>query len=336
MQPLSAFARAGVPPSLVFAALAFCIVLGLLSAFEAAALGWHPAREEPAAFGAWHLARSLVVASLCAWLVAAASPASPAPLRPAGRAAAAVSLLLGLAFAALFAASPVAFHALSAEDGAVEWASAGLLFLAAFVLAVEAIRRRRARGQAALAAGLAVLFVLIGGEEVSWFQRVAGFDTPAALAERNWQAEFNFHNLHTDLAELAFYSGAGVFLVLLPLCHPVLSRAPLPRFVLPFLPRPVVAAVSAPAAIFTYGHWNLLPVQAVSWLSVLVMAAFARAAARRADRLLFAGLALAVALGQALFLALGARSVYLYDATEFRELFLALGFACYALAARAR
>lgn len=35
---------------------------------------------------------------------------------------------------------------------------------------------------------------IIAGEEISWAQRIIGFDTPEALVDRNAQNEFNFHN----------------------------------------------------------------------------------------------------------------------------------------------
>ena len=74
---------------------------------------------------------------------------------------------------------------------------------------------------------LCLALFVIGMEEISWGQRLFGFATPERLAEVNWQAEFNFHNVQTDLSETAYYFGAGVFLILLPLLRdllPGLSR----------------------------------------------------------------------------------------------------------------
>ena len=42
---------------------------------------------------------------------------------------------------------------------------------------------------------LALLFVFLCGEEISWGQRILGFDTPENIKERNMQDEFNLHNL---------------------------------------------------------------------------------------------------------------------------------------------
>lgn len=43
--------------------------------------------------------------------------------------------------------------------------------------------------------GLAALFLFGAGEEISWGQRLLGFQTPEQLAEVNTQKEFNTHNL---------------------------------------------------------------------------------------------------------------------------------------------
>lgn len=43
--------------------------------------------------------------------------------------------------------------------------------------------------------GLAVLFFFGAGEEISWGQRILGFQTPETLTEVNRQEEFNVHNL---------------------------------------------------------------------------------------------------------------------------------------------
>jgi len=53
---------------------------------------------------------------------------------------------------------------------------------------------------------LGALFLWIGGEEVSWGQRLFGFGTPEAMKASNLQNEFNFHNLSIfDKDEMADY-----------------------------------------------------------------------------------------------------------------------------------
>jgi hypothetical protein len=45
--------------------------------------------------------------------------------------------------------------------------------------------------------GLALLFLFGAGEEISWGQRILGFQTPESVSEVNRQEEFNLHNLST-------------------------------------------------------------------------------------------------------------------------------------------
>jgi hypothetical protein len=101
---------------------------------------------------------------------------------------------LGLAVAALH---PPLFRALVVEDGPLEWAGV-LAFAGAFgvaaVLAVTLARAgRRAQATAALALSAGCLFVV--GEEVSWGQRLGGWETPGALRNANVQEETTLHNV---------------------------------------------------------------------------------------------------------------------------------------------
>ena len=83
------------------------------------------------------------------------------------------------------------------EDGFVEWTTSITLFIA---FCYSLYRFFRARHRFGLRGRLILLFIaavcLFGaGEEISWGQRVFDIETPAALAERNAQKEFNLHNL---------------------------------------------------------------------------------------------------------------------------------------------
>lgn len=44
---------------------------------------------------------------------------------------------------------------------------------------------------------LGLLFIFLVGEEISWGQRIFGFETPEGIEARNMQDEFNLHNLDT-------------------------------------------------------------------------------------------------------------------------------------------
>ncbi len=83
------------------------------------------------------------------------------------------------------------------ELGIVELATP-LLLLAAMVAGVGVLRRRERLGSRWLSAWFAcVLFgcLYMAGEELSWGQHLAGWDTPAYLGRINDQQETNLHNV---------------------------------------------------------------------------------------------------------------------------------------------
>lgn len=139
---------------------------------------------------------------------------------------------------ALFLASLWALHTESStlvqfvrEDGLIEWlqflAFVALAGLLGFV-ACETVRKERRLGLAAAGiAGLSALVALAALEEVSWFQRVAGIDTPEFFGKHNRQGETNLHNLAIGdvnlnklvLVKLIFVAGVTHNLIL-----PLLAR----------------------------------------------------------------------------------------------------------------
>ena len=311
-----------------------------MAAYEQSVFDWHFAREEMPVHDGWHWARRLVTAGLSFLLVAALARARIHSERIGGGALVLAwsVTLLSVAGAALLGISPPAFARVGAEDSAIEWLSALLLFGAAGLMALRVrtvFRLTPAHGPrwipVVIAAGFTALFALMALEEVSWFQRQIGFDTPEAVAARNWQGEFNLHNFHTDITELALYSGTGIFLMLLPLLRESeVARWPLVRVLAPFLPDRTVAAVSAPMLVFTYSHWTLLPVQAAFWIGLAVCIAFARSSITRHGTVLWSTLAVWVAAGQLFMLAFGHTMVMIFDSSEYRELFISIGLAVYA------
>jgi hypothetical protein len=104
----------------------------------------------------------------------------------------AVAIQLGYAVLALLRQEGL-LEALGREDGPVEWATVVLWAAASAVCLVRLLRgQKRSRGWLLLWMILTFVFM---GEEASWFQRVLGFGTPDAIAESNYQGEFNIHNL---------------------------------------------------------------------------------------------------------------------------------------------
>ncbi len=308
--------------------------------YENVRLGLPLVREEPAAFDTYHLLQSAFAFGASALLdsLLVLARARPSRLdgescRPVELAAGAAALAAAAAATALFLVDPAAFHAGAQEDRPLEWASALLLVVGAGLLGLHALRHRRDPGALALAGGFCLVLVVIGMEEISWGQRIFGFATPDALAEMNWQAEFNFHNVQTDLSETLYYVGAATFLLLLPLLRDLVPSSVESQPWFSLAPRRSVALVGAPVAIFNYGHWNLFSIQLGIMLAIWGLLAWSWAAGRRrarAEQALFAAAAAAVVLGQGLFLAFGPTMIDLPDATEYKEFFIGLGFAWYA------
>lgn len=85
----------------------------------------------------------------------------------------------------------------AAEDGPVEYATALFLLIASGVLArhVVSLWRKGRRGAALLTAFYALLFFMAAGEEVSWGQRLIGWDSGEFFQQHNKQSETNLHNL---------------------------------------------------------------------------------------------------------------------------------------------
>lgn len=96
----------------------------------------------------------------------------------------------------------------------VSWLLASFLFARAFFVT--------GRNRPWLLAA-AALFFLFAGEEVSWMQRVIGYDTPDAVEEMNKQREFNIHNL----GHSCYFNAAFLMLVaLLGIVFPRLAANP--------------------------------------------------------------------------------------------------------------
>ena len=329
-------------------ALASIVSWSALTAYEFYALGLYPVREEPPVFTTYFLLRSLFALAIAGALVSVLtfgvvdSALCRERLTITQRTLALAAMFTGFVLTAVFLADPETFRAMAEEDSAAEWLSAIFTLGAGCLFAVEAlIRARNLEGgrlrhvPVLIASGFALLFFLIGMEEISWMQRIADFDTPAAIEEINWQGEFNLHNIHTDLSETVYYTGAGIFLCLFPLLRETVRPgvAALDAL-LGFLPARSVAAISAPTAMFNYGHWNLIPIQVTAFATLLVMLAFGNAAHLRGDRseaCLFGFLAFGILAGQSIFLTLGQRMIEIPNATEFKELFISVGIGWFAI-----
>lgn len=110
---------------------------------------------------------------------------------------AAIGLTL-IATVVLAVADPMFFTlTFAAEDGLVEYGTALFLLVACGILAAHALSlwRKGRRGAAFLTAFYALLFFLAAGEEVSWGQRIIGWESGEFFQNNNKQDETNLHNL---------------------------------------------------------------------------------------------------------------------------------------------
>ena len=103
--------------------------------------------------------------------------------------------LLGVACLSIASLSDGVFLFVVREDGPLEWVQV-VAYMTAVVISTAAIpglrRRGDRRGTIALV-GLAVFALVCVGEELSWGQRLLGFDTPV-IGAQNRQGELTIHN----------------------------------------------------------------------------------------------------------------------------------------------
>ena len=93
-------------------------------------------------------------------------------------------------------------HSLTQEDGLFEYSTA-ISFLVASIVAFILFAKSTAGNSLSrfpirrniFYLLLAVLFFFGAGEELSWGQRLVGFDTPGSIRAQNVQEELNIHNL---------------------------------------------------------------------------------------------------------------------------------------------
>ena len=104
-------------------------------------------------------------------------------------------------------------------------------------------------------------------------------------------------------------------------------------FIADFIPNRAVAMLTAPMVIFSYGHWNLVPLQFLTiatFFAMLLFAIGAKRAGQIGEHRLFSAIAALIVIGQLLVLLFGPQMLDVPDATEFRELFISIGLFAFA------
>jgi glucan phosphoethanolaminetransferase (alkaline phosphatase superfamily) len=103
---------------------------------------------------------------------------------------------------------------LALEDGPFEDFEAIAFFVAAFLL-LHVVAGRGLKNVWVL--GIALLFFLVGGEEISWGQRIFAIGTPDSVRAVNVQGETNLHNvkgIHETVRALSLVTLWGLFVAI--------------------------------------------------------------------------------------------------------------------------
>ena len=169
-------------------------------------------------------------------------------------------------------------------------------------------------------------------EEISWGQHALGFQTPG-LFSGNEQDEFNFHNWATNRIENLYYVGAFAFLVVMPCLRLWYPRHFNHERFGPLIAPPSVALIGALVCAFNYDMWNIVFTQVAFFGSLLALLLLALSSADRRDQILMLATIVAAIVAQGVFLLSGDRYERLWEVTEYKEFFIALGFFAFSLCA---
>lgn len=332
--------RSRTPARLVGAGLVvFTIVLVADRIFADRALfdEWPPERSAPYLVRSFGLALGSALAVSGARLMSTMRlPVADTPrLGPSEIASGLLSISIALGSALLLLIDPGSLTDLVQEDGLVEWASAVLSFAAGGLVLATAHRYWRSRGDRAASVRTVAAFVVLGGiflllglEEVSWFQRVLDVESPDAFVNRNSQKELNLHNFATVATGNALYAGGFVFGVALPLLLADRTLPPRLGWLQPLVPRQAVLASSVVATAVVFSMWNVVLIQITFWMSLTATLVARPTGLARVPGLLLAAAMIAVV---SIYLGAGDSMIRDWDDTEVREVIIPFGLVVYAL-----
>lgn len=238
-------------------------------------------------------------------------------------------VVIGTAFLVLAVGylSPRLAAYLSREDYIVENLSAGFLLLGSLILIWSATVQLRSRQwlMVALATFVAVVFFVMGMEEISWMQRIVGRETTGFMASYNQQGETNLHNLNATISNQLLAVGAFVLLTALPYYH---------KQVASWLDRRKYSGLQK----FLPNPWLFLPFTVVVGFgfpsvhaSVVILLIFFFTALMLLSRRHFAVLMLVTVAFISTSVNSGIYTDYINVYQEYREMFIALGCLAYAI-----
>jgi hypothetical protein len=186
-------------------------------------------------------------------------------------------LVVAAAFTALLLWDPFLFYWHAREDGLLESAQVCMILIAAGLFAYRFVRDAARSGVGPSRSPLTLLvalgLLLVAGEEVSWGQRLFGFDAAGAFAS-NGQQETNLHNFRTNEFELAYYFGLFAVLGLAAyLGDRTNLRSRFPSLAA-IAPSSAVLVAAAPAIAFNFGEWNQLTTQLAVFATLAILVAY--------------------------------------------------------------
>ncbi len=285
------------------------------------------------------LVRDAFIAASVA-LIVWAFPAATSPPALSGRQRQVV--LSAAAFVAastvLWLVRPKTFQDLAIEDGVIEWIETLLIFGTAVSLQIAAVRWKRTgcNHLFVLAQLGAIGFFVYAGEEVSWGQRIFDFESTGAFATVNDQGETNLHNFLTVESDIALAMASAFLLGIIPmLWHRAglaerLSSSRLTELS-PLLPEAWLAMLMLLSASFNQPYWDVIPVQALTWMLAMAVASLWLRGAHGTDRVVVIVVITVAVLAMFIELAFGTWPDELVRITEYREIVVDVGLLAYGL-----
>ena len=256
------------------------------------------------------------------------SPGGPSPSWPY----ALVLLVIGIAvyFIGLFHYSPILFGWFTREDSFIEASEFWMLTAGAVVMAIALIRSRLRRKSLATLTVIAlpvIGFLIVALEEISWGQRLFGFETTGHFGQ-NLQGETNLHNFMTNHSEILFYFGSFIWFVLLAFIADRTNWLRSLPWLKTVIPSRAFIFLMAPAVAFNYGEWDQIPTQFAIFATVLILGLYTLEAIH-SKTLTFERAVMAVAFVgviaiQTILLLQGHLMLRLWQNTEYKELLLIL------------
>lgn len=243
----------------------------------------------------------------------------------------------------LFVFYPHTFDKLAYEDGVVENLSAIALVLASIAMLAVGFKKigRKAPFLMSVAILAGFVFFIIGMEEISWGQRVLEVETNEFFLEHNMQNEMNLHNLNTHLSETIYYFGAFLMLIVMPFFREGMKKLlrkvnleklkpllPSAWLVVPF----AVIAGFVKTSSYDQSIFTLIP--AITTPAILICILAVGTKKYDAKTLVSALISLIVVTTGLVMFSLydySSNSVRNWTATEWKELFIALGLLIYAV-----